>query len=57
MNRWNYLSENSSTSSDNEYPEPTLIQGEKFDTVLDSKLIANAYKSRLAGTSKLQRIL
>ena len=57
MNRWNYLSENSSTSSNQEYPDPFLLEGEKFDSLLDSKLISNAYKSRKPGQTKLQRIL
>jgi hypothetical protein len=57
MNRWNFLSENSSSSSNQEYPDPILLEGEKFVTVLDSKLIDNSYKSRLPGQTKLQKIL
>jgi hypothetical protein len=56
MNRWNFLSENSSSSSDYEYPDPSLLEGEKFETTLDSKLIDNAYKSRQPGMTKLHRI-
>ena len=57
MNRWNYLSENSSSSSDQEYPDPTLLENERFETALDGKLIENAYKSKQPGITKLQRIL
>ena len=65
MNRWNYLSENSSSSSDEEYPDPKLLEGttfpvncsDKFDMVINSRLIENAYQNEKKDNEKLNQNL
>jgi hypothetical protein len=55
MNRWNYLSENTSTSSGGEYVvnNVTYLEGAKLDSKLDVKIIDNLYRANTGGVSKI----
>ncbi len=48
MNRWNFLSENSSTSSDGEYPDVFRLNNYRLVSKIDVKLLENAYPSTIS---------
>jgi len=54
MSRWNYLSENTSTDSDLEYPNIGKLIGYRISGPLDRRLIKSATRSKFCATQELQ---